>query len=222
MYSIEAYLPPSVRTWVDESLRSLRVKLIDSGILASPSQNGESKAVTDAKTRLKGAEDQLRDMRNDQQSHRDDLSKDYGSDDIFRALKGRCISTDSAEYTYEMCFMERTVQKSRKGGAQTGMGTFTRFDKVVVDDDVPADGKGVGSGERLALKFENGQTCWNGPARSTTAILACAEVDEIWKIVEEEKCVYRMEVGTPAACDITGGRSSAGEDMIVNERKDEL
>jgi protein kinase C substrate 80K-H len=33
-------------------------------------------------------------------------------------------------------------------------------------------------------------------------ILACAENDEIWKIVEEEKCVYRMEVGTPAVCGV--------------------
>jgi protein kinase C substrate 80K-H len=33
-------------------------------------------------------------------------------------------------------------------------------------------------------------------------ILACAEKDEIWKIVEEEKCVYRMEVGTPAVCGV--------------------
>jgi protein kinase C substrate 80K-H len=33
-------------------------------------------------------------------------------------------------------------------------------------------------------------------------VLACAEKDEIWKIVEEEKCVYRMEVGTPAVCGV--------------------
>lgn len=32
--------------------------------------------------------------------------------------------------------------------------------------------------------------------------MACAEKDEIWKIVEEEKCVYRMEVGTPAVCGV--------------------
>jgi protein kinase C substrate 80K-H len=37
---------------------------------------------------------------------------------------------------------------------------------------------------------------------SALLILACAEKDEIWKIVEEEKCVYRMEVGTPAVCGV--------------------
>ena len=33
-------------------------------------------------------------------------------------------------------------------------------------------------------------------------MLACAEKDEVWKVVEEEKCVYRLEAGTPAVCGI--------------------
>ena len=82
------------------------------------------------------------------------------------------------------------------------MGNFARIEIVSVDEELPADGKGLGSGERIALKYENGQHCWNGPNRSTQVILACAEKDEIWKIVEEEKCVYRMEVGTPAVCGV--------------------
>jgi len=85
------------------------------------------------------------------------------------------------------------------------MGNFVRIEKITVDDDLPADGKGLGSGERYALKYENGQHCWNGPSRSTQVILACAENDEIWKIVEEEKCVYRMEMGTPAVCGLKEG-----------------
>ena len=92
-----------------------------------------------------------------------------------------------------------------------GMGHFTRFDTVTVDDELPPDGKGLGSGERIALRYENGQHCWNGPNRSTLVVLACAEADEIWKITEEEKCVYRMEVGTPAACGVAvDGKGEAG------------
>lgn len=84
------------------------------------------------------------------------------------------------------------------------MGSFVSFETVSVDDEVPADGRGLGSGVRIALKYENGQHCWNGPNRSTMVILSCAETDELWKIVEEEKCVYRMEVGTAAVCGIDG------------------
>lgn len=82
------------------------------------------------------------------------------------------------------------------------MGNFVHITSVTVDEALPADGKGLGSGERIALKYENGQHCWNGPNRSTLVVLGCAEKDEIWKIVEEEKCVYRMEVGTPAVCGV--------------------
>lgn len=91
------------------------------------------------------------------------------------------------------------------------MGNFARIEIVTVDETVPADGKGLGSGDRIALKYENGQHCWNGPNRSTTVILACAENDEIWKVVEEEKCVYRMEMGTPAVCGVDVRKSGTPE-----------
>lgn len=183
--------------------------LIENGILARPDEptsSTESKAVTDARNRLKAQQDTLDTNRNSLRQHKEDLEKDYGKDDIFRAMKGQCISKDSGEYTYELCWLEKTTQKQKKGGGNTAMGTYTRMETVMVDEEVPPDGKGLGSGERLALKYENGQHCWNGPNRRTTVILACAEKDEIWKIMEEEKCVYRMEVGTPAVCEPELGR----------------
>lgn len=218
VYKIEEYLPTPVRDWVDKKLRDLRVLLIENGILAptrSSDPDSESKAVSDARTSLKAAEDGLQDHKNELTGHEEDLTKDYGQDDVFRALKGRCVSKDSGEYTYELCWLEQTKQKPKKRGGDTGMGHFVRFDTVTVDEDVPADGKGLGSGERLALRYENGQHCWNGPARSTLVVLACAESDEVWKIVEEEKCVYRMEVGTPAVCSAsTGGGKTAAKDEL--------
>ena len=69
------------------------------------------------------------------------------------------------------------------------------------------EGEGGVLGEkrmRLVQRYENGQACWNGPKRSTTVVLACAEKEEIWRVVEVEKCVYRMEVGTAAVCGLDG------------------
>jgi protein kinase C substrate 80K-H len=40
--------------------------------------------------------------------------------------------------------------------------------------------------------------------------LGCSEENAVWKIMEEEKCVYRMEVGTPAVCEGFGARGKAG------------
>jgi len=202
LYEIENYLPKPLRDWVDQKLRDLRVVLIENGILADlSSEGGESAVVTGARDRLKSAQDAVNSQRRDLDSHNEDLNKEYGPDGVFRALKGQCISVDSGEYTYELCFMEHTTQKSKKGGSTTRMGNFVRFDKITVDEEVSADGKGLGSGERIAMRHENGQHCWNGPNRSTTVILACAEQNEIWKVFEEEKCVYRMEVGSPAVCE---------------------
>lgn len=169
--------------------------------------------LTDARDALKAAQDSLTGSQNQLSDHKDDLNRDYGQDDVFRALRGQCVSKDSGEYTYELCWLDGTKQRSKKGGSETGMGTFVRLDSITVDEGIPADGKGLGSGERVTLRYENGQHCWNGPNRSTLVVLACAEKDEIWKVIEEEKCVYRMEVGTPAVCP-----------MVSDEqvRKDEL
>ena len=203
VYKFEAYLPASVRDWLDQKLRDLRVILVENGILAATqSPDGESKELQDARNALKAAQDSLNENNRQLTTHQEDLGKDYGVDDVFRALKGQCVSRDSGEYTYELCWLDKTKQKSKKGGSQTIMGNFVSIDKIMVDDEVPPDGKGLGSGERVALKYENGQHCWNGPNRSTLVVLACAEKDEVWKITEEEKCVYRMEVGTPAVCGV--------------------
>src|SRR5437667_4366690 len=158
----------------------------------------------DARSNLDSARNDLSQKQSELDGHREDINKDYGVDDVFRALKGQCVSKESGEYIYELCWFEHTTQKPMKGGGNTGMGNFVRIDRVTVDDELPPDGKGLGSGERIALRYENGQHCWNGPSRSTLVVLGCAENDEIWKIVEEEKCVYRMEVGTPAVCEANG------------------
>lgn len=204
VYKIEEYLPKPVRDWVDQKLRDLRVLLIDNGILAGSNDpsGSESKAVTNARATLKAAEDDLHSHQDQLSSHKSDLETDYGQDDVFRALKGQCVSKDFGEYTYEHCWLDRTKQKSKKGGSETGMGNFVRIDSISVDEEISPDGRGLGSGTRVVLRYENGQHCWNGPNRSTLVVLACAETDEVWKVVEEEKCVYRMEVGTPAVCGI--------------------
>lgn len=219
VYEFENYLPPTIRTWLDSKLRDLRVMLIENGILAETSSTNpsESKAVQEAKKRVDSARKDLEKTQKDRASHQEDLSKDWGADDVFRALKGQCVSTEAGEYTYEVCFMEKTTQKPKKGGGNTNMGNFVSLEKVFVDEDVAADGRGLGSGERIAMKHENGQHCWNGPNRSTTVILACSEQNELWKVMEEAKCVYRMEVGTPAVCEALGHSAKA-----ASVGKDEL
>lgn len=174
--------------------------------------------MTDARSAYQDVADDLSTKQSSLGEQERDLEKEYGADDIFRALKNVCVSKDSGEYEYELCWLDKTSQKSRKGGGSTGMGNFVRFDKMLVDEEIDADGKGLGKGERLILMYENGQHCWNGPNRQTTVVLACAERDEIWKVWEQEKCMYRMDVGTPAVCEKVEQKRGRGE----KGEKDEL
>ncbi|RDW71768.1 hypothetical protein BP5796_07802 [Coleophoma crateriformis] len=217
LYKFEEYLPAPVREWVHAKMQALRVVLIENGILADTSANSgsESLLVKKAREDYQEVADEISTKAHEVGEKQRDLEKDYGTADIFRALKGSCVSKDTGEYIYELCWLEKTTQKPKKGGGNTGMGNFARIDTMEVDEEVGADGKGLGKGERVVLRYENGQHCWNGPNRQTAVVLACAEKDEIWKVQELEKCSYRMDVGTPAAC----GPLEARKEEV---KKDEL
>ena len=189
----------------------------------SEAASGESAALTSARTDLENAQTNLRNLKADRDGQQFDLARGYGPGDAFRALRGQCASREAGEYVYELCWLDRTKQRPRKGGAETNMGGWTGVETVRVEEALPADGQGVGSGERWALRYTNGQACWNGPARSTLVVLGCAEADVLWRVVEEEKCVYRMEAGTPAVCGAQPGEVEAdgGADVTAGG-KDEL
>jgi protein kinase C substrate 80K-H len=202
VYNWEAYLPSPVNDFIRDKINVLRIWAIDNGILAdNRSGAGESRLVTAAREALDAVKNDISSRTSSLEEQQRDLEKDYGTDDIFRALKGKCVSSDVGEYEYELCWMDRTKQKSKKGHGNTNMGDFVRIDKELADEEERADGKSLGKGERMVLRYENGQGCWNGPNRRTDVWLTCGETDELWRVSESEKCVYKMEVGTPAACE---------------------
>ncbi|KAJ1324783.1 protein kinase C substrate 80K-H [Microdochium nivale] len=218
LYSLEAYLPGPVRDYFHDKVNSLRIWLIENGMLAdNASEKSEGRLVKAAREQHQSAEQDLQNKHNERAEQEKDLAKDYGRDDIFRHLSGKCVSTDSGEYTYELCWMGQTSQKSKKGGGNSNMGKFDRIDYEDADEEDRHDGKGLGRGRRMVLRYENGAGCWNGPNRRTDVWLACAEDEELWRISEMEKCVYRMEVGTPAACE-----EADAESQQQGAKKDEL
>jgi protein kinase C substrate 80K-H len=184
-------------------------------IASVPKDGSESSAVRVAREYAEASVVDLKNKNRDLEQERSDLQTDYGPSDIFRAIKGKCAEIDAGEYTYELCWLEKTLQKSKKGHAHTNMGNFERIDIEIADDEDRVDGKSLGSGPRMVLRYNNGQTCWNGPQRRTDVWLGCAEKEEVWRVTEAEKCVYKMEVGTPAACEYEGDANSS-------DKKDEL
>lgn len=219
VHRLAAYLPPSLVTFLENKLGSFRSFLEEQGVLPKTGEEAvsESKAVTEARDRLKSSQQSLHEIENTLRSHKADLEKDYGPASIFRPLKGVCISKDSGEYEYEHCFLDTTRQKPKKGGASVSLGSFVRIATVAVDE-VSESGEIVHA-QKTSLEYANGQTCWNGPARSTTVILECGQENEILKVREDEKCVYSMIVTTPAVCE--GGEAEGGV-APRKKQKDEL
>ncbi|OTA99369.1 hypothetical protein M426DRAFT_325168 [Hypoxylon sp. CI-4A] len=202
LYSFEAYLPGPFREFLHTKINLLRIWLIENGLLADTSStNSESRLVKAAREAHDSVANEVNSKRRTLDEQQRDLEKDYGRDDIFRYLQGKCVKTEAGEYEYELCWLDKTSQKSKKGGGKTTMGNFQRFDFDEADEEERHDGKGLGRGKRVVLRYENGQGCWNGPNRKTDVWLACAETEELWRVSELEKCVYKMEVGTPAVCE---------------------
>lgn len=205
-------------SFIEDKFADLRSFLISQGVIADNSGDGESgepKAVTEARNRLKDAESSLKSTRSQLKDRKADLEADYGRDSVFRPIKGKCVSKDSGEYTYELCWLEKTKQRSKTGGSLVGMGDFSKFTTVTVDELAPSGE--ITQKERVALEYDRGQSCWNGPQRSTKVILECGENDAILKIAEDEKCVYSMHATTPAVCETSSNNTKA-----ASSEKDEL
>ena len=65
------------------------------------------------------------------------------------------------------------------------------------------------------MKFSNGQSCWNGPARSTTVKLVCGTENVVESVTEPNRCEYEMLFSTPVIC-------KSPEHYAAQENHDEL
>ncbi|KAG0643437.1 glucosidase II beta subunit-like-domain-containing protein [Tuber brumale] len=212
----------SIRAWVHDKFADFRQMLVENGLLAAKSDDRmlESRALVSARQALETGRTEESDTKSRLETLLSDLTYPYGQDDIFRPLKGECISSQFGEYTYEYCFLGTAYQKSLKDSSSVSLGEYSRIevDESINDASVrgifesgweEAHDEGLSG---ISLIHENGQQCWNGPRRSVKVDLYCSAVDELRSVREEEKCVYRFEVGTAAVC--------GGENVEENVRSE--
>jgi protein kinase C substrate 80K-H len=100
----------------------------------------------------------------------------------FFVLKDKCFSVVDKQYTYELCLFSNTHQKSNDG-TSTSLGSWDSWDST---------GK--------VMKYINGQSCWNGPSRSTHITVKCGSEEKLSSVDEPSICFYTMNFETPAAC----------------------
>ena len=115
---------------------------------------------------------------------------DIGAHGEYAAFINECYDFDERDYTYRVCMFKDVKQVSKSGGSDVIIGYWDSW-------------SGPSNNHYLNMNYNNGATCWNGPARSIVLTLKCALEHRIIDVREPSRCEYAMVFETPSACDET-------------------
>lgn len=145
-------------------------------------------AADEARNKFKEAEKQVQDLEGEINDLKTYMTLDFGPDQEFAALKGQCFEYQDREYIYTLCPFDKTTQRPIKaGGMETSLGKWGQW-------------YGPKEDKFSAMKYENGQGCWNGPARSCHVNFHCGSENKLTGASEPSRCEYQFEFTTPARC----------------------
>ncbi|GIX89406.1 glucosidase 2 subunit beta [Caerostris extrusa] len=137
-------------------------------------------AANEARKEHKLAVERLEKIREDIKQLQAFIDADFGSGDQFAVLKGQCFDFEDREYTYRFCPFDKASQISKRWGSWAG----------------PEENK------YSKMRYDNGQLCWNGPARSVMVLLQCGTENKLLSSTEPNRCEYLFEFTTPASCSL--------------------
>nr|CAB3265164.1 glucosidase 2 subunit beta [Phallusia mammillata] len=141
----------------------------------------------EARSKFQEAQTKKKNLENEVESLNKALELDFGPDEGYQALQFQCFELLTMEYKYKLCPYDKATQSPKNGGSETVLGRW---------------GSWSGPPENIYAKmmYENGITCWNGPARSTEVVIRCGMEHKLLSVDEPSRCAYKYEFATPCAC----------------------
>jgi len=187
---------PTLTDQQQEAMEDAQYKDEDEDDLIQPLQSQDATYVhqgaEDARAAFSQIESKLQRLEKKYQALSEDLSKDYGPNQVLMHMDGQCYEIQVKQYTYEVCPFNKASQK--ENGIPTSLGSWSGVEVT------PAGGESQ-TGSLVGFKFSGGATCWQGPQRSLRVKLECGVDESILSVDEPSKCVYEMKMQTPALCD---------------------
>ncbi|XP_050440524.1 glucosidase 2 subunit beta-like isoform X1 [Adelges cooleyi] len=138
-----------------------------------------------ARESFEEADRRIRDIQREISHLQESLTKDYGPEDEFATLDGECYEFADRDYVYKLCLFDQVTQRPKNGGSEVRLGAWNKW---------------IGEPKYHTMLYDRGQSCWNGPPRSTHVHLICGLEPAIISASEPNRCEYAMDFVVPSAC----------------------